>query len=263
MLNVKITFAALGICAACVTQLQAQAPVHFGFGSGLMRLSSKGDQGFHTNLFGPVQTAFDLDPDDFDDLLQSAIGGGGYVTNGTWMLQFSLAQLKLGGQPAGILPSGGQVSSDLSFDILSGEFLFGYTVYRSPGAAFSLRPHIGARYVKHELASDLRIVDAGTTTDISRAIDHNWTDVLIGTSVDVRLASKLSWSTRGDAGFGGSNGSFSASSGVSWRVLRHLSFGPQVSFLSADFENGTKGDTDWYLYDANEFSWGVSVLFHF
>ena len=43
MLKVRTTFVALGICAACVTQLQAQAPVHFGFGSGLMRLNSEGD----------------------------------------------------------------------------------------------------------------------------------------------------------------------------------------------------------------------------
>jgi len=263
MLKAKTTFVALGICVACVTQLQAQAPVHFGFGTGLMRLNSEGDQGFHTTAFGPVQTEFDLDPDDFDDLIQTVIGGGGYVTNGTWMLQFSLLSRKLGGEPAGSLLSGGQVTSDLSFDLLRGEFLFGYTVYRSPGGAFSLRPHVGARYTKHELASDLRVVEGGITTDFSSAIDHNWTDVLIGTTVDVRLASKLSWSTRGDAGFGGSNGSFSASSGVSWRILRHLSFGPKVSFLVEDFENGTEGDADWYLYDAKEFGWGVSFLFHF
>ncbi len=263
MFMVRTAFVVLGICAASVTQLQAQAPWHFGIGSGLMRLSAKGDQGFNTVAFGPVQAAFDLDPDDFDDLMQSAIGGGGYLTNGTWMLQCSIAQLKLGGQPAGSTASGGQVTSDLSFDPLSAEFLLGYTAYRSPGAAFALRPHVGVRYLKHDLAMDLRIVEAGVTTDISRAIDQSWTDVLIGTSVDVRLASKLSWTTRTDAGFGGSNGSFSASSGVSWRALRHVSFGPQVSFLSSDFENGTEGDAAWYLYDANEFAIGVAVAFHF
>ena len=263
MLKAKTTFVALGICVACVTQLQAQAPVRFGFGTGLMRTNAEGAQGFHTIAFGPVNSEIDLDPDDVSDLMESAIGGGGYVTNGTWMLQFSLKQRKFGGETAATVQSGTSVSSDLSFDILDGEFLFGYTVYRSPGAVFSLRPHVGVRYVKHELASDLTIVEGGITTDLSSAIDHSWTDVLIGTSVDVRLASKLSWSTRVDAGFGGSNGSFYGFSGVSWRIVRHFSFGPFGSFFKNDFENGTEGDPDWYLYDTNEFGVGISVMFHF
>ena len=35
------------------------------------------------------------------------------------------------------------------------------------------------RYLQHELDADLAIIRE-TTTDVSRAVDHNWTDVLVG-----------------------------------------------------------------------------------
>ncbi len=41
-------------------------------------MNAEGDQGLHTNAAGPVLAEIDLDPDDFDDLIQSAIGFGGY-----------------------------------------------------------------------------------------------------------------------------------------------------------------------------------------
>jgi hypothetical protein len=64
---------------------------HFGLGTGLVRMNVEGDQGLNVALgnTGPVQFAVDLSPDDFQDLMQSAIGGGGYATDGKWM-KFSL-----------------------------------------------------------------------------------------------------------------------------------------------------------------------------
>ncbi len=243
-----------------VSSVSAQKKWHFGIGTGLARLNAQGDQGLNVGQFGPVQVDVDLDPDDINDLMQSAIGFGGYATNGTLMIQYSFVQLKLGGQPGTTLPSGATVSSDLSFDITTGQVTAGYTVYR--GGKVALQPYAGVRYLKHDLGAEVTIV-AQTTTDISRGVDHNWTDVLVGTSLDVALSKKVSWNTSIDAGFGGSNGTYKIATSIGWRVWRFLSLHPNAYFMAIDFENGERGDTDWYLYDANEFAWGLSFLLNF
>jgi len=268
MQDIKTTILALALCTLLVPSLQAQAPPQsapwfFGIGTGIARLSSEGDQGIPTALFGPVDLAFDLTPDDIADLMKTGFGIGGYATNGTWMFQASLGVLELGDEPAGTLPSGAQFRSFLAFDIRAAEFTIGYTAYRSPANTFSFRPHIGARNTSHELAASLAVTDGGITTDVDRSIEESWTDFLIGTSFDISLASNVAWNTTVDAGFGGSEGTYGGSTGVSWRAKPWVSIGPKLSFMATDVELGTRGDADWYLYDANDFSFGLTLLLHF
>lgn len=267
MRRIKATLLALVLCGILVAELQAQdsqsAPWFFGVGTGLARLNSEGDQGFNTNLFGPVQVEFDLSPKDFDDLIQTAFGFGAYATNGTWLAQFSMVLLKLGGEPTGTLPGGATIAADFGFDIVSGEVLLGKTVYRSAGNGFALTPHVGARYTQHKLSAGVTVTDGGGSTELENEIEESWVDVLVGTSVDIKLADAWGWTTLLDAGFGGSEGTYRARTAVTWRLARHWSLSPNASFMAIDFENGTKGDTDWYLYDSNEFSWGLSLMFHF
>lgn len=266
MQSIKTTILALAFCALCVPDAQAQegAPWFFGIGTGIARLSADGEQGFHAGEFGGVVIDIDLAPRDFDDYIQSAFGFGGYATNGTWMVQFSLGSMELGEElGGGTLPGGAIVTSDLSFDLFSTEALVGRTVYRSAGNRFALRPHIGIRHMRHELAVDLTITDAGVSTDISRGIKQNWTDFLVGTSMDIKLKDNWGWNILLDAGFGGSEGTYRASTGWSWQIARHWSLSPNVSFMAIDYQNGVPGDVDFYLYDVNEFSYGLSFLFHF
>lgn len=263
MKKIKTSIISLALCAMFAPGLQAQAPWFFGIGTGIGRLSSEGDQGFPTQLFGPVELAFDLSPDDVADLMKTAFGVGGYATNGTWMLQLSLGVLELGDEPSATLPGGAQVSADLSFEVFSSEFSLGYTAYRSPANGFAFRPHIGARLTRHTLAASLAITDGGNTTDVSRSIEESWTDFLVGTTFDIKLSDSVGWNTIVDAGFGGSDGTYRASTGLSWRAASWVSVGPKLSFMATDVELGSRGDADWYLYDANDFFWGLSVLFHF
>lgn len=244
------------------TRVSAQSSWHAGIGTGLSRLNAEGDQGLNVGALGPVLAEVDLSPDDFNDLMQSAIGFGGYFTNGKWMVQYKLVQLKLGGEPSGTLQSGASYSAEWSFDITTGELKVGYTAYRHPQGKIALQPYGGVRYIKHEVGADLTVV-AETTTNVSRGGDQNWTDVLLGTTVNVGLSPKVGWSTSFDVGFGGSNGTFSVATAVSWRPWKYLSLSPNAFFMAIDFENGEPGDTDWYLYDANEFGWGLSFLIHF
>ena len=134
----------------------------------------------------PVEFDVDLDPDDFDDLTQSAFGFGGFVTNGKWMTNYSFGQLELGDDTRVVLPSGDTVSAELGFDITGGELTVGYPIYR--GTSLTVRLLAGARYTKHELKSDITIVSGIGTTRLNIDIDEDWTDGLVGISAGVSLA---------------------------------------------------------------------------
>jgi len=246
-------------CLLGVSSASAQG-WHFGIGTGLKRANAQGDQGWNIPELGPVQLDIELDPDDFDDLIQTAIGFGGYATNGKWMVQFMLASIKMGDEPSGTLPNAGTTfTSDLSFDVTTGHVTVGYTAYRQNRIV--VQPFVGLRYFKHELGADLTVATTPPTAS-SRGFDNNWTDVLVGAALNVALSSKVNWNTSFDAGFGGSNGTFNLTTGISWRFWRYMSIGPNFSFMAIDFENGERGDSDWYLYDANEFGVGANFMIH-
>jgi hypothetical protein len=230
----------------------------FGIGTGLFNLHVEGDIGIHTNIAGPVEFDVELDPDDIDDLLESAFGFGGFVTDGKWMITYSFTQLKLEGDDREVLANGSTVSAEIGFDITGGELTVGYPVYR--GTSLNIRLLAGARYTKHELESDITVDSGIGTIRLKTDIDEDWTDALFGISVDVPFTEKWIWSNRFDAGYGGSEGTYNAYTGLTWRFYKYLSTTLYGRYTAVEFENGDKGDTDWYLYDADEYGVGLSIF---
>ena len=234
----------------------AYAEWHFGIGTGLFFLHAEGDEGFHTNIAGPVELDVDLDPDDFSDLAESAFGLGGYATDGTWLIKYSIGVLKLQDDASRTLPGGTIVSADLDYDITAGELMIGYPVLS--GDSFTLRAEGGVRYINHDIDLDVTV----NSTPLSRGIDEDWTDVLVGLSLAVPFAETWSWDSHVNYGFGGSEGTFGAHTGISWRFFTHWSATLYGKYTAVDFENGSRGDSDWYLYDVDEYGAGLSVLFN-
>ncbi len=267
--------ARLFVIASCILGATAAgADWNYGIGTGLVRLNTQGDQGLHTNIAGPVLFDVDLDPDDFADLMQSAIGAGGFATNGQWTVQGSFGILKLGGDAALALPEGTplpngstlptdvSIEADLGFDITQVEAVVSYLAYRHSSKRLVLSPLVGLRYLKHDISASLRVT-AENVTDIDRGLDHSWTDIVIGGSATVVIAPKVLWNTRVDAGLGGTGGTLKATTAVSWRVHKRLSLSPNAFWMSLDIEEEERGDPEWYVYDAAEFGWGLSALVHF
>ncbi len=269
-LSTVTKIAVMAICAVSLigasdANAQQKKKWFFGLGTGFTFMNAEGDQGLHTALFGPVQAKIDLDPSDFRDLMETGFGLGGYATDGTWLIKGAFGFVKLGGEPSGSLPAGvggGTYTSDFFFKITFGELTAGYTAYRSMNKKFSFTPYAGFRYMKHELGSDLSITQGATTTALSRNLDNNWADFLIGSSIGYVLSPKWTWSAGADAGFGGSEGTYSFNTAVTWKV-KHFSFSTNFKYAAIEFVNGAKGDADWYLYDANEFGAGIGILYHF
>ncbi|MBW2174276.1 MAG: hypothetical protein JRF64_06480 [Deltaproteobacteria bacterium] len=244
----------------------AHADWSFGIGTGLFRLNVDGDMGFDIEYdnIGPVEFDVDLDPDDVDDVMETAFGFGGYATDGKWMIQYSYGMLELEDDSSVVLPSdaplhpGATVSSELGFDMTGGEITVGYPIYED--TTLIVRLHAGVRYTDHELDHDVRI-DGGAPVQ-SKDIDEDWTDALVGISAGVPFAEKWTWNNKFNAGFGGSEGTYFAQTGITWRFLKHWSASLYGKYTAVEYENGSRGDSDWYLYDVDEFGLGIGVLFN-
>ncbi len=210
--------------------------------------------GFNTTA-GPIEADVDLDPDDFSDLTKSAFGFGGYATDKTWMIQYSFVNLELEDKTSQVV-AGTPLNTKFGFDITGAEITVGYPIKRSPSLVLGVLG--GVRYTKHELSIN---ISGALQQNIN--IDNDWTDVLIGLTADVPLNKKWIWSSRIDAGFGGSEGTYSANTGFTWRFHENWSSTFYAKYTAVEFENGSKGSPNWYLYDVDEFGVGVSILYHF
>jgi hypothetical protein len=253
-------FALMFVLCMVSYSVTAHAEWNFGLGTGPFLLNVKGDQGFHTDIVGPITWDVDLDNEDMKDLMDSAIGLGGYATDGQWMIKYSFAMLKLEDDPSMSLTGGGFASAELEFDITAGELTVGYPVVSNE--SYVLRPYVGVRYIKHELSTDLTVTVGSDTTRLSQDVDENWTDVLVGASLDVPFAQKFNWNVTADAGFGGSEGTYLGSTGITWLFAKHWSTTLYGKYLAVEFENGSKGDADWYLYDVDEFGTGLNLMYN-
>ena len=256
MKSIKYTIAFFAALVFITTASAAYAEWNYGIGTGLFRQNVEGEQGINTVIAGPVRFDVDLDPDTIDDLTKSAFGFNGYLTDGAWVIQYSFLNIELEGKESRTVPGFGLVSARIGFEITGGELTAAYPVYQNPSLVLKVLG--GVRYTRHELSGE--IVLGGSS--ISRNIDNKWTDALVGVTANVPFADKWSWNSRIDAGFGGSEGTYTGSTGVTWRFAKSWSSTLFGKFSVVDFENDSEGDSDWYLYDADEFGAGLSFLYH-
>jgi hypothetical protein len=237
----------------------AHAEWEFGIGTGLAAMKTDGDMGFNVDLagIGPVTVDASLSPSDIMDYMDTALGLGVFATDGKWMIQGAFGKLKLADEPKTTVGAN-TIAADFSFDVTTGELTVGYPFYSGDGII--LRGYTGFRYIRHEL--DNKVV-VNSVTRIDRNIDNNWTDGLIGLSADLPFAENWSWNTKFDAGFGGSEGSYYVNSGIAWKFSTHWSTTLFAQYYAIEYENGNKGDADWYLYDVDESTLGLKIAYVF
>jgi hypothetical protein len=223
-------------------------------------LNIDGDLGF-TSALGPVDLGAELDTSEIQDLLDSAAGLGGYAAKGKWVLQYSAGQLKLEDSLTGTGPLGNPASAEASFKAVAGEFSAAYRFALTGKHAWSVLG--GVRYIKHEYDFGLSIDNdpPNPPAALTRNIDQDWTDGLVGLVHSTRLGDKWGWSNRLDAGFGGSEGTYFFKTSFAWQVAKSWALGFYAQNMSIEFENDDRGDADWYLYDADEFGAGFNVLY--
>ena len=76
------------------------------------------------------------------------------------------------------------------------------------------------------------------------------------------MAQKWTWGSRIEAAVGGSDGTYEGDTGITWMFAKQWAARAGFNFTAIDFENGAKGDDDWYLYDVDEYGATLSLTFN-
>ena len=74
------------------------------------------------------------------------------------------------------------------------------------------------------------------------------------------FAKKWGWASRIDAGFGDSEGTFLVQTGLNWHFAKYWQLSGHIKNMSVDFETGSQGDSDFYLYDVDETGGGLGIM---
>lgn len=236
----------------------AHAEWKYGIGPGGGWTNIKGTQGFNT-LVGPVKYDVNLSPKDLNDMASSGYGVGGYATDGKWLVQYSLSSVELKDTYTAAVAAH-TVNTNIDFTTSGGELTVGYPIHRSSAVATYI--DAGLRYTKHELDNLVTINGPTVNTQGRSVFSNNWTDAVIGLTINVPLSQKWTWNNRFNAGFGGSDGTYLATTGVTWRFHKNWSTALKAKYVKVKYENGSQGQSDWYLYDAEETTGSVAVLYN-
>ena len=94
--------------------VHAQGEWHSGIGTGAFALNIEGTEGFNTFL-GPVVLDVSLDTSDIKDLLESAVGIGGYAAKDKWVILYAFQKMELEGGFGGATVTGTPASALVNF----------------------------------------------------------------------------------------------------------------------------------------------------
>lgn len=244
------------MCVLIAGAATAEEGWQHAIGTGFYALNVDGDLGLHTAL-GSVKADASMDFDEVKELLESAFGFGGYSAKGKWSIQYQYAKLELEDGISGTLPNGTAASVSLTFTSSGGDVAAIYNFANSGNHHWGVLG--GVRYTEHEFEGRVTV---GATT-VTRNLTEDWTDALVGLTHHYKISNETSWNSRFDVGFGDSEGTYHVNSGIAWKFADSWSANFYGNYIKHDYENGTRGDAGWYLYDAAEYGVGIGILYHF
>ncbi len=253
MKPIKNCVLTLGLISGCLFAGTASADDwQFGVTLGLQALNVEGDVGIDT-LSGPVTTDLDLDYDDIDNAMEDAFGLSGFAQKGQGKINFAFGVLELVGDVHSDGPIiGSNLDAELSFKTSAADINFEYLFENSPFSVYA-----GLRYTEHEIDFELTTL----ILSIDREIEEDWLDFYVGLGYALPIAENIVWSTKVDAGAGGSDGSYTVKTGLNWKFCEQWIASFNGKWYSVDFEHGSEGDSDWYLYDNEEFGLGMAITY--
>jgi len=225
----------------------------FGVGTGIYALNIEGDQGINVGAFGSVEVEVDMDFDDVLDYSESGFGAAFSASKGLWRFQFTFAHLGLEGDVSGVDGTGTPISAELLFEADTLEFAANYNFLQSAQGVVGVIG--GLRYYKHNFDGSVTL---GATT-LQRDKDFSWVDGFVGLTHACVLNKAWSWSSQADIGAGGSDFTYLINTGLNWQFSENWTTRLYGQVLSLDFEEDSKGDPGWYLYDAEEFGVGLGI----
>jgi hypothetical protein len=254
MRNVKIILIGVGILACSAANAEGWS---YGIGTGLQALDVDGDGGFNTQLLGPVDFDASLAADEFREYTESAFGFGGFAKKGSLTISYSIGRLELE-EGVSAIQGVNTGAIDLTFTTVAAEVLANYTVSQSGENTWGVIG--GIRYTAQEYEAVLTVNNAQT---FDGSVDDSWTDVVLGLSHSYAISPTLSWSSQVDFSTGDSEGVTHFNTGINKVYGQNWLVRGAIDFKDIEYEEGNRGDGDWYLYDADETTIGVSFLYLF
>ncbi len=232
----------------------------FGIGTGPQLLNAEGDVGF-TSARGAERGSINLSPGDFNDLMESAFGFHSFAARGKWRLQLIYGNLALEDETEVSVRGLPPLRTTFQQDVEFGEFTVGYEVANLRGNRFGVLA--GVRTTRHDYSLETAPPANSTAGALRRSLDDDWTDALVGLTHVLALSEKISLRSSAAAGFGGSDSYWFVRSVLGWQFARSWKAGLSFEYRGIDYENGDPGDSDWYLYDVNEFGPGLIITYVF
>ena len=254
MRNVKIILAGFGVLACSMANAEGWS---FGIGTGISVLDVSGDGGFNTQLLGPVEFDLSLNPSEVNDYMESAFGLGGFAKNGDLTIKYSVGKLELEGD-ASTVDNGNTNVVDLNFTTVGVEVLVDYVFSQSGNNTWGAIG--GLRYIDQEYDAQLTV---NGTEVFDGSVDDSWVDLVVGVRYSYAFSPTLSWSSQLDYSVGGSEGGAHVSTSLNKVLGSGWLVSGFVDFKTVEFEEGNRGDDDWYYYEADETKAGVSLLYLF
>jgi hypothetical protein len=229
----------------------------FGIGTRLTYRAFTGDGGFHTKSHGPVEFNASMKPNEVQEITESAFGFDGFARKGDWKITYQVTHLEL--QDDISVERDEDIGDfDLSFTTESVEVLVNYAFSNFDKSTWGVIG--GVRYISQEYADEVFVNGMQIFDDSAK---EDWTDAVIGLSYDYAYSPTTTWTSEVDVSFGGSEGSYRLISGVNWYFSEHWLLRSFLDLRKVEFRQGDPGDSDFFMYDADEIKFGLNLLYLF
>jgi len=218
---------------------------HYGIGTGISSFGLDGDLGFATDQGGIIRE-IDLENDDTSDLVDSAFGLNGFASNGRWDILLAYGTVTL---------EDGNSVLDAEWERTVAEVAVVYNFCQFCNSRWGLL--FGARATDHEW----KITSRNEAFDKVEPGD-DWNDFIIGLSHVMTISDHWAWRNRADAGFGDTEEAYFASTSLIWQPFEHWQFNINAKYIVTDFgDDADINDSDFYLYNVDDTSFGLGVSF--
>jgi hypothetical protein len=226
----------------------------FGIGTGLSFLAFSGDGGFQTKA-GTADFHARMAPNEVREITESAYGVIGFAEKGKWTINYLAGRLELG-EDITVQRGADTGDFDITYTREAAEVLVDYAFSNSDKTTWSMTG--GIRYSSQDYDGKISINGTKVFDD---SAGEDWTDAVVGIVHDYAISPTTSWTSRVNANFGESEGGYQINTRVNWLYGEHWEFRTFVDYREIDFQQGDPGDSDYFLFDAEEIRFGGVFLY--
>jgi hypothetical protein len=98
---------------------------------------------------------------------------------------------------------------------------------------------------------------------VSRSVEEDWVDLIIGARWKKRISEKWSFSLKGDIGGIGSDLTAAGTAGFGYQIGESMELDLQYKALFVDYKTGTRGEPGYFKYDTTTHGPIIGLMFKF